>query len=168
MYIREAYIEHLFFQMFCLSVAYKPSRTSPAANLSTERAMVPMVQGLIAQQLRWQELTRTSNHSQLRESDHRQVHHESQNSDDGRTVETSDRSSEEEEEVDVIMLRLPRASLFPKEAEEVPRSVPKPRKWPLLYPDDPPNYSELLVGQRDGPNREELPQSPVRTRIVCA
>ena len=152
--------------MFCLSVSYnKPLRALPAANLSTEQAMVPMVQGLIAQQLRWQELTQTSNYSQ--ERDHRQVHFESQNSGDGRTVKISDESSEEEE-ADVIMLRLPRASLFPKEAEEVPRSIPKPRKWPLLYPDDPPNYSELLVGQRDSPSRDEPPQSPVRTRLIHA
>ena len=152
----EMYLPHFF----CHTVS-KPLRISQASNVNLERAMVPVMQGLIVQQLRWQELTQ--NYAQER-GGRQQVDYQSQHSSDGSTVEISDGSSEEE--VDISMLRLPRANLFPKEPEKIPQSVSKPTTWPLLYPDDPPNYSDLLMGNTGGPSRDEHHPSPVRIRII--
>ena len=119
------------------------------------------MQALIVQQLRWQDLVHS--YSQER-GGHRQVDYQNQHSTDENNIEISDRSSEEE--IDIIMLKLPRASLFPKEPEEEPRSVSEPTTRQLLYVDDPPNYSDLLMGNTDGPNRDGHHQSPVSIGMI--
>lgn len=126
--------------------------------------MVPVMHGLIAQQLRWQELI--ADDGRGRGGHHRDEESAIEMTSDEGSVESSETSSqEEEEEVGMVMLRLPRARLFPREMEEaVPTAASKAGGRKLLYPDDPPNYTELLLTNTRNPHTNER-LSPVSTSI---